>query len=54
MSSNVDHVLWPPFRRSGTTITQRLANDNLDLLGGQIHLNDDISSPRYEITLGNC
>lgn len=33
--------VWPPFKRSGTTITQRTASDNLDLLAGNSHFNSD-------------
>jgi len=48
MDNNVIYRPWPPFKRSGTTITQRTASDNLDLLAGACHLNDDTS-----ILLGN-
>lgn len=41
MSKNVNVQLWPPFKRSGTTITQRTAGDDVDLLSASIHLNDD-------------
>ena len=41
MDKNIRVTPWPPFKRSGTTITQRTANDNVDLLAGSIHANDD-------------
>lgn len=41
MSKNIKVTPWPPFKRSGTTITQRTAGDSLDLLAGSCHLNDD-------------
>ena len=48
MSKNIKVVPFPPFKRSGTTITQRTAGDDVDLLSGSIHLNDDET-----IRLGN-
>lgn len=41
MSKNLKVNLWPPFKRSGTTITQRTSGDNVDLLNGNLHFNDD-------------
>lgn len=48
MTKNINTIPWPPFRRSGTTVTQRTASDNVDLLLGNIHLSDDT-----ELRLGN-
>lgn len=36
MSKTTEVKLWPPFKRSGTTITQRTAGDNVDLLTGSL------------------